>query len=140
MAKVLIIDDDDIFRDFIGAVLERNGHEVITVGSARHVVHGLRKHLMRSSFDIVIVDMLMPEVNGIEVIRTFKESYHGEKILAVTGGSGRSGGAATRLELAMHFGAEATLVKPFSTAELCRTVAETLGFGASSDSRRAAAC
>jgi len=130
MARIIVVDDDCIFRTFVEAVLERNGHEVLTVGVARHVVRGAREHLMRSSFDLAIVDILMPEVSGIEVIRTLKETYRRAKILAITGG-GADAGVESRLKLAKKCGADATLAKPFASVDLCRAVDQTLGLGRS---------
>jgi CheY-like chemotaxis protein len=126
MAKSLVVDDDPIFRTFVEAILERDGHEVLTVANARHVVRGVREHLMRTSFDIAIVDILMPEISGIEVIRTIRGICRGAKIVAITGG-GLDAGVESRLKLAESCGAEATLAKPFTAAVLCRTVEETLG-------------
>jgi len=122
---------------FVEAILERDGHEVLTVASARHVVRGAREHLMRSSFDIAIVDILMPEVSGIEVIRTLKEIYRGAKVLAITGG-GLDAGVESRLKLAASCGAEGTLAKPFTSSDLRRTVEQTLGSRRSRQSRRSA--
>jgi len=125
MASILVVDDDRSFRTYVAAVLERNGHEVTTSGSSGFIVRAIREDRLRRTFDAAVVDILMPEVSGIEVIRMLKKAHPWARIVAVTGG-GPYPGVESRLELAEKFGAEATLAKPFSAFQLCGTVARTL--------------
>jgi CheY-like chemotaxis protein len=126
MANILVIDDDRDFRTYVAAVLERNGHEVTTAGSSGFVVRAIREERLRGAFDAAVVDILMPEVSGIEVIRTLKKARPSARIVAITGG-GLEVGVESRLELAAKFGAEATLAKPFTAFQLCGTLERTLG-------------
>ena len=126
MANILVIDDDREFRTYAAAVLERNGHEVTTAGSSSFVVRAIREERLRSAFDVAVVDILMPEVSGIEVIRTLKKARPSSRIVAITGG-GLEVGVESRLALAAKFGAEATLAKPFNAIQLCGTLDRTLG-------------
>src|SRR5215468_6717960 len=86
MANILVVDDDREFRTYVAAVLERNGHEVTTAGSSSFVVRAIREERLRSVFDAVVVDILMPGVSGIEVIRTLKKARPSSRIVAITGG------------------------------------------------------
>lgn len=129
MASILIIDDDRDFRTYAAAILERKGHEVAVAGSSRLVVRALRERRLRGHFDLAVVDILMPEVSGIEVIRTFKQAYPGARIVAVSGG-GTWMGVENRLEVAKRFGAAAVLAKPFTSYDLCGTVDQTLELAA----------
>ena len=126
MANILVVDDDREFRTYVAAVLERNGHEVTTAGSSGFVIRAIREDRLRSAFDAAVVDILMPQVSGIEVIRTLKRARPSAKIVAMTGG-GPEVGVESRLELATQFGAEATLAKPFTAFQLCGTLSRTLG-------------
>jgi CheY-like chemotaxis protein len=126
MANILIVDDDRDFRTYVAAILERNGHEVTTAGSSGFVIRAIREDRLRRGFDAAVIDIMMPEVSGIEVIRTLKKLRPSARIVAITGG-GPEVGVEGRLELASKFGAEATLAKPFSSGQLCGTLARTLG-------------
>jgi two-component system, chemotaxis family, chemotaxis protein CheY len=125
MASILVIDDDREFREYVAAILEGNGHEVSTVGSSSLLVRAIRENRLRGSFDAAVVDILMPEVSGIEVIQTLKKARPSARVVAITGG-GPQLGVENRLEVASKFGAEATLAKPFSSYQLCGTIDRTL--------------
>lgn len=117
MARILLIDDDNLVRMAISAVLEGAGHEVVQapngrVGTAAYA---------RSAFDLVITDILMPEQEGIETIRILRHANPSVKILAISGG-GRIG-SQDFLLLAEMLGAAATLKKPFDPDELTARVA-----------------
>src|SRR4029077_647910 len=69
VANILVVDDDRDFRAYVATVLERKGHEVTTAGSGSLVVRAIRDKRLRGHFDVAVVDILMPDVSGIEVIR-----------------------------------------------------------------------
>ncbi|WP_170473286.1 adenylate/guanylate cyclase domain-containing protein [Ruegeria arenilitoris] len=66
---ILVIDDEAANREILTRLLERRGHSVRSVGSARETY----KSLKREGFDLVLLDILMPEVNGIDVLERMKE-------------------------------------------------------------------
>jgi CheY-like chemotaxis protein len=125
MASVLVVDDDSDFRDWTTAILRNRGHAVVATSSVRFIVeraHGARLPLV---FDAAIIDMLMPEMDGIETIRTLKRLTPSIKIIAVSGG-GEHGDADGYLRMAERFGAVGRLAKPFSAADLYQVLEQIL--------------
>jgi CheY-like chemotaxis protein len=123
MAKILLIDDEDDLREFLTRALSYHGHEVTGAASGRVITAAAPG----ARFDLIITDIVMPDVDGIETIIEAKRTCPATKIIAISGG-GRShcAGPSEDLRQAQHLGADATLLKPFSTADLFRTVDATL--------------
>lgn len=110
--KILLIEDDDALRLVISTTLELGGHEV---GQARDGLEGM-KLLDRGRYDLVITDVVMPEMDGLEVLRdSWLHGFSGD-IIAISGGGVL--GIKDNLKVARYMGAAATLNKPFSTEEL----------------------
>lgn len=116
MAHILVIDDEEMARFTVRDMLEAAGHEVTEAingddGVALQHVH---------AFDLVITDMIMPKKEGVETIIELKKAHPDQKIIAT------SGGGRTRnmdfLQMAMQFGADQVLAKPFSEDELLESV------------------
>lgn len=126
MPSVLVIDDEPDVRDSIRQVLSRVGFQVAT---AENGEEGLEAFLGRPP-DVVIVDVIMPRNNGIEVIRKIRQSYPGARIIAITGGGNfgplgyKPGTLVTEAYLASatESGADATLTKPFHRTDLIALV------------------
>ncbi len=83
MARILVIDDDALLRGAIRVVLESAGYEVIEAGDGDA---GLRLHRELGA-DLVVVDLFMPERDGLEVIRAVRAEAPQAKIIAMSGGS-----------------------------------------------------
>lgn len=120
MARILIIDDDDLFRAMLRKVLEYEGYEVIDAPNGNK---GMRLYRMQPT-DLVITDILMPEKEGIEIIRELKSDFSKVRIIAVTGGGGVGGN--NYLDVAKMLGAQFTFEKPFQREELLKAVRESL--------------
>lgn len=105
--KILIIDDEAALRSVISQRLILEGYDVDTAANGRE---GIARCAI-SHPDIVITDLLMPEMDGLEVIRTLKGSPHSPLIIAMSGGGSR--GMDFLIEAA-EFGAIRTLSKPFT--------------------------
>lgn len=120
MSKVLIIDDHTGIRDLLLTVLQSQGHEV---GVAADGVAGLQRFLTDSP-DVVVVDLKMPEMDGLEVVRTLRREHPGVPIIAMSGGFGEH--TDLYLDVAIEFGAVAALRKPFRLATFKQAVAEAL--------------
>jgi DNA-binding response OmpR family regulator len=120
MARVLIIDDDDNVRHLLRYILEREGYEV---GDAQDGREGIRQHRSASA-DLLIIDLFMPEQEGLETIRELRRDDPAVKIIAISG-RGRMG-AANFLHVAERFGASRTFEKPFEVQEVLDTVRELL--------------
>lgn len=122
MARILVIEDDDIFRMVLSRMLERLGHQV---SSAANGNLGLRA-MSQTAAELVITDLVMPEREGIETIRELRKNYPGTKIIAMSGGSS-SEIVRQNLQCAALLGASKILAKPFGIDELTaalRTVFE----------------
>lgn len=121
MANILVIDDEELALFTTREILEDAGH---TVASAGDGVTGLE--LLRSGeFDLVITDMVMPHMEGTQLIAEIREQDARLPILAMSG-SGRTGNADFS-EAARQCGANAVLAKPFSEEELLNAIATCLG-------------
>ncbi len=120
MARILVIDDEDQMRGMLRQALERAGYEV---EEARDGREGLWRY-QASPPALVITDILMPEKEGLEIIRDLRRDNPEVKIIAISGG-GRTGNL-NFLEIAAKLGAQRTLQKPFGLRELLQTVQELL--------------
>jgi DNA-binding response OmpR family regulator len=112
MANILLVDDDDAFRTMLCAVLKRAGHSVVEIPNGTSAW----AKFQAQPADLVIMDLIMPEKEGLETIRQFRRNGARVKILAMSGG-GRVD-ASNLLAVAQQFGADAVLAKPFSMDEL----------------------
>src|SRR5437660_11286305 len=83
MARILVIDDDALLRGAIRVALESTGYEVIEAADGDA---GLRLHREQGA-DLVVVDLFLPERDGLEVIRAVRAEAPGAKIIAMFGGS-----------------------------------------------------
>lgn len=120
MACILLIDDDPILREALHPLLVGAG---CIVQEATNGTAALAHYRQRPS-DLVITDLLMPDMEGLELIRALRRQDSAVKIIAMSGGS--AGIAANYLKVAMKFGAGWTLAKPFSRQEFLDTVTVAL--------------
>jgi two-component system response regulator (stage 0 sporulation protein F) len=120
VASILLVDDNDQLRSMIERGLKRAGHEVLPAVNGRSALAILPK----VKFDLILTDIVMPDMEGLELIRSIRKMNSAAKIIAMSGG-GR-GTADDYLTMAKNFGAAATLEKPFDLDTLTRTVAEVL--------------
>jgi DNA-binding response OmpR family regulator len=112
MANILLVDDDDALRKMLGIALRRLGHDVVEVPNG---LTAWEKFVAKPA-DVVIMDLIMPEKEGLETIMQFRRNGAKTKILAISGG-GRID-ARDMLSIAEQFGADKVLAKPFTNAEL----------------------
>lgn len=82
MAQILLVDDDESFRKMLREMLERAGHEV---RDARNGKIALELDLQEPS-DLVVLDLVMPEKEGLETILELRRRHVGVKIIAMSGG------------------------------------------------------
>ena len=120
MARILVIDDEELIRETIRMKLEQGGHVVI---EAANGVEGLRA-LEDGLFDLVVTDIIMPEQEGIETIRKIRHRDPRVAIIAISGG-GR-GRNYQFLDIAKKLGANEALPKPFTGSQLLALVETTL--------------
>jgi len=120
------MDDDEQLRAALRVVLEDAGYEVVDAPDGEV---GLRLQREQAA-DLVLVDIFMPERDGLEVIRALRAEIPQPKIVAMSGG-GRTGQVEV-LRAAAALGASRTLLKPFQPQELLKAVRELLGERAAS--------
>jgi two-component system, cell cycle sensor histidine kinase and response regulator CckA len=129
-ARILLIEDDATIRRVASLFLTRIGHKVTTSNNGRE---GLEAYLSREqAFDLVILDMVMPEMNGADCFRALRERDPDVKVLLC---SGFTGGADVQ-EL-IHEGARGFVGKPYELAELSRAVGRALDGAAAPDAAQA---
>lgn len=112
MARLLIVDDDLGFQNTVRRMAERLGHEVWTAADGRAALKRFRAH----PADVVLMDVYMPDADGIETTLKLSQEFPGVRVIVTTGGGYLS--REITLDLAGRLGAFRTLPKPFSVAEL----------------------
>lgn len=120
MQSILVIDDDPSLRELTRLILHRAGYEVET---AIHGLDGLKQLNLRS-FDLVVTDMMMPEMEGLGLLLECRRLHPGQRFLAVSGGMGR--GVFDALPAAEALGAIESLQKPYKADELLAAVQRCL--------------
>ena len=115
MAVILVADDDDILVELVRFRLEHDGHTVITVSDGQAAVQSARKYLP----DIVILDAMMPALNGLEVLHILKhdEELSAIPLLMLTAREGEAD-----IIGALKAGASDYMTKPFAPQELAARV------------------
>jgi two-component system, cell cycle response regulator CpdR len=81
MARILLAEDDDDMRRFLAKALERAGHEVSAFAEGLSAF----EHLQEAGFDLLLTDIVMPEMDGIELARRAAAQDPGLKIMFITG-------------------------------------------------------
>ncbi len=122
MARILLIDDEPLARATVRRYLQHDAHDVT---EAENGAVGL-KLLDDMEADLVITDIVMPEREGLEVIRELKIIRPGLPVVAITGGGGDASRAGSYAEWAEIIGARAVLQKPFTRDDLRQVLAALL--------------
>jgi len=120
MANILVVDDDPDFRITLVAILKNMGHTVEMADSGQVGLNLIKSN----AFNVVLLDIIMPEMDGVEVLREIKKIYLDIKIIMMSGG-GRMGGA-RYLNSCKRLGSDYILEKPFLTEELSKALNLTL--------------
>ena len=121
MNRILIIDDDEQIRLLLKQILEMSEYEVI---DAPNENEGIR-HFRKSQIDLIIMDMIMPEIDGMETITKLKQVFPNVKIIAISGGS-RVMDPRDHLHYATQAGALHTFTKPFDIKEMLKVIEKLL--------------
>lgn len=120
MVQVLIIDDNELVRFTLRDIMETYGHQVTEARDGREGIAIFKT----GQFDIVLTDIVMPVMDGIEVIQEIRQRDMDLPIIAISG----SGGAfkMQHLEIARNAGATKVMYKPFMPDDLLKAVEECL--------------
>jgi two-component system chemotaxis response regulator CheY len=128
MNDVLIIDDEEDIRDALRRVLERAGYRV---RGAEDGAEGLKQMQQRPA-DVIITDIIMPKLNGVETIAEMRQQFPNARIIAISGG-GNFGvtdyqpnaiTTSAYLAAADQAGAHIILTKPFESADLLKAISQ----------------
>ena len=117
MPSILVVDDEDQIRQLIRETLEQAGYHV---AEARDGKEALDQYRLAPA-DVVIMDILMPEQDGLETTATLRREFPNVKVIAITGGSDMIG-ILNFLDVAKMLGAHRVLQKPFEMKTLLDTV------------------
>lgn len=123
MATVLLVDDDDLLRRLLSRELRKLGYTVIEAGDGRVAVQSFEE----TPVDAVVTDVVMPEQEGIETIRSLRRLAPLVPIIAMSGGAR---GTDHVLRVAVRLGADEALEKPFEVDRLHAMLQELLRAGA----------
>ena len=122
MAQILIAEDDLSVQSFVGRALAYRGHEITAVSDGLQAL----QVLSRRSFDLLITDIVMPGLDGIELALRVSEDHPDLPVLLMTGYSAERQRAHNMEELACE-----VVTKPFTLKQICiaaeRVVAEKCG-------------
>ena len=119
MAKILLAEDEQNLQNMLQTILTEAGHTITAVEDGQAAL----KILEEERYDILITDIIMPKLGGIELMREIREKYPEIKLVAISGGGNyiRAGGY---LQVAQLIGATCTLRKPFTPKELFDAIRE----------------
>ena len=116
--RIMIVDDDGILRENIAEILSETGYEIHQATTGEEAVN----LIALESFELIVTDIFMPDIDGIELIRKLLKRDNATRVLAMTGHSGD----VDYLEVAEALGARHTLRKPFRSQELLDAVTQCL--------------
>ncbi len=117
MARILIVDDEEMERLLGRTALEGAGHQLLFAPNGEVALRTYQNH----DIDLVITDLTMPDMNGMLLIEQIMAENNHALIIAVSGVSPE------QLERAELLGASRTMQKPYEAAELLEAVTQTLG-------------
>lgn len=124
MSRILLIDDDPAVRDTIASILTAAGYGVTTAPGGRAGLDAIDA----GGIDLVITDLLMPDMEGLETIRMLRQRAPEVPVIAISGGGSlRPEGGVDYLATAAKFGAAGILRKPFGMRALLDQVGAALG-------------
>jgi CheY-like chemotaxis protein len=112
MARILMVDDEPRLREGMAEYLEHYGHEVRVATNGLEAVKALRDF----SADVVVTDINMPDMDGIELVMALRETSSGIGVIAISGGGLFEKGML--LDSASALGADVTLQKPLDLDQL----------------------
>ncbi len=122
MTKILVVDDDEIVRESLCAVLREAGHETVEAADGEAGLACLRAE----AFELTIVDIWMPKVDGLALLREIRQGGASLPVIIISGG-----GPGQTLErasaIADSYGAGEVLYKPFEDEELLEAVERAVG-------------
>jgi DNA-binding NtrC family response regulator len=121
MNSILIVEDDDAYRRSLEQILTKSGFSTVLATNGREAIAAYDPEKIAA----VVLDLIMPDIEGIETLTKLRRSFPKVKVLAISGGG--QIGAKDYLDLAAKLGANATLAKPFTPEALMTELQRVLG-------------
>jgi CheY-like chemotaxis protein len=121
LARILVVDDEPIVRSLVRKTLERVGHEVAEAEDGEVALKVNRER----PFDLVVADLFMPVMDGLQLIVQLREESPDTTVVAISGSVYER--KPRFLEIAGRMESVVTLAKPFTTEELLAAVEGALG-------------
>ena len=115
--KILVVDDEDALRTVLAAELEGEGYQVTTAADGQEAINILSS----AGFDLILLDIKMPNVDGFEVLKLAKERHPATKIIMLTGFADLKNAIESK-----KLGAEDFVSKPYDLVDLLTTVERVL--------------
>jgi CheY-like chemotaxis protein len=115
--SILVVDDEDALRTVLSSELESEGYIVATAGDGDEAISILQGKV----FDLVLLDIKMPRVDGFEVLRFIKERYPATKVIMLTGFADLKNAIESK-----KLGAEDFVSKPYDLVDLLTTIERVL--------------
>jgi CheY-like chemotaxis protein len=120
LARILVVEDDPQLRALLVRIVGAAGHEVVASPNGKAAL----AELGGAEFDLIVTDVVMPEMEGLELIRQVRKLPRPVSIIAMS--SGGRGSADDYLQLAATLGAAATIEKPFTASAIVETISRVL--------------
>lgn len=115
--RILVVDDEDALRTVLSSELEGEGYKVNTAGDGAEAITILKSH----AFDLILLDIKMPNVDGFEVLKFVKDNHPTTKVIMLTGFADLKNAIESK-----KLGAEDFVSKPYDLVDLLTTVERVL--------------
>ena len=116
--RILVVDDEDALRTVLSGELVSEGYDVRTAADGDEAVSSLEKE----GFDLILLDIKMPRMNGFEVLKFVKEKFPKTKVVMLTGFADLKNAIESK-----KLGAEDFVSKPYDLVDLLTTIERVLG-------------
>ncbi len=117
-SKILVVDDEDALRTVLSGELESEGYQVDSAADGDEAI----KTVQTKPFDLVLLDIKMPKVDGFEVLKFIKQNYPKMKVIMLTGFADLKNAIESK-----KLGAEDFVSKPYDLVDLLTTIERVLG-------------
>lgn len=115
--NLLVVDDEDALRNVLSSELQSEGYSVMSAADGDEAIATLQQ----KSFDLVLLDIKMPRVDGFEVLKFIKENYPKTKVIMLTGFADLKNAIESK-----KLGAEDFVSKPYDLVDLLTTIERVL--------------
>lgn len=122
-SRVLVVEDEELIQEMLAVALEEEGYSVVTAPDGRSAIEYLKSFEPNGGefpFDLVILDIMLPQINGLDICRLLRHQGNPVPVLMLS-----AKGSETDRVLGLEVGADDYLTKPFSMRELvarCRAL------------------